>query len=45
MTANLETETETEYEICERRFQATDLKEKYNDNKINKQTKKKDTNE
>ena len=34
-------ETETEYEICERRFQATDLKKKYNDNKINKQTKKK----
>ena len=40
-------ETETEYGICERRFQAIDLKKKNyisNDNKINKQIKK-DTNE
>ena len=38
----METETETEYGIFERRFQAIDLK-KYisNDNKINKQIKKK----
>ena len=38
-----ETETETEYGICERRFQAIDLKNIYisNDNKINKQIKKK----
>ena len=41
------TETETEYGIRERRFQAIDLKKIYisNDNKINKQIKKKDTNE
>ena len=34
-----ETETETEYGICERRFQVIDLKEKNNtnDNTINKQ--------
>ena len=38
----METETETEYGICERRFQAIDLKNKNisNDNKINKQIKK-----
>ena len=38
-----ETETETEYGICERRFQAINLKNIYisNDNKINKQIKKK----
>ena len=37
------TETETEYGIRERRFQAIDLKKKYisNDNKINKQIKSK----
>ena len=38
-----ETETETEYGIRERRFQAIDLKKKNyisNDNKINKQIKK-----
>ena len=41
-----ETETETEYVICERRFQAIDLKKNIShDNKINKQIKKKDTNE
>ena len=41
-----ETETETEYGICERRFQAIDLKKNIShDNKINKQIKKKDTNE
>ena len=36
------TETETEYGICERRFQAIDLKKIYisNDNKVNKQIKK-----
>ena len=35
------TETETEYEIRERRFQAIDLKKNIsNDNKINKQIKK-----
>ena len=36
-------ETETEYGIRERRFQAIDLKKKYisNDNKINKQIKSK----
>ena len=41
-TWNPETETETDYGICERRFQAIDLKKKYisNDNKINKQIKK-----
>ena len=37
-----ETETKTEYGICERRFQAIDLKKNIsNDNKINKQIKKK----
>ena len=38
----METETETEYGICERRFQAIDLKNKNisNDNKVNKQIKK-----
>ena len=37
---------ETEYGICERRFQAIDFKKNIsNDNKINKQIKKKDTNE
>ena len=36
------TETETEYVICERRFQAIDLKKNIsNDNKVNKQIKKK----
>ena len=39
----METETETEYGICERRFQAIDLKKNNyisNDNKIDKQIKK-----
>ena len=40
-------ETETEYGIRERRFQAIDLKKIYisNDNEISKHTLKKDTNE
>ena len=42
----METETETEYGICERRFQAIDLKRNVsNDNKITKQIKKEDIDE